>query len=136
MTDFKPEQTSTTLLASGKSSRLLEMRKKSTQAQSADSTTATGFDLTATQSARKGINPQLLLAQQLIDQRLAEILAYFPAGRQRSLFKIRYGVDPDNLKQQPIQQIFNVLKISHPLFSNPRGDTKNILELNYNGQQA
>lgn len=126
-----------TLLASGKSSRLLDMRKKSMQAQqSADSTAANGLDLTATQSAHKDINPQLLLAQQLIDRRIAEILANFPAGRQRSLFKIRYGVDPDNLKQQPIHQIFKLLKISHPLFTNPRGDIKNILELTYNGQQA
>lgn len=124
------------LLASGKSSRLLEMRKKSRQASADNLIAENGIARPASKSARNDANPQLLLAQQLIDQRLAEILAGFPAGRQRSLFKIRYGIDPENLKQQPIQYIVKLLNISHPLFTSPRGDMKKVLELTYNGQQA
>ncbi|AEG01231.1 hypothetical protein [Methylomonas methanica] len=136
MTDVKPEQTSMSLLASGKSSRLLEMRKKSRQASADNLSAENGIGRPATQSARNDVNPQLLLAQQLIDRRLADILAGFPAGRQRSLFKIRYGIDPEKLKQQPIDHIAKLLNISHPLFINPRGDTKKVLELTYTGQQA
>lgn len=124
------------LLASGKSSRLLEMRKKSRQASADNLIAENGIARQASKSARNDANPQLLLAQQLIDRRLAEILAGFPAGRQRSLFKIRYGIDPENLKQQPIHHIARLLNISHPLFTNPRGDMKNVMKLTYNGQQA
>lgn len=131
MNEFKPEQTSMTLLASGKSSRLLAMRQKSIHSTPTDPTVTQSI----TKTAGEDTDPQLLLARQLIDQRLVEILAGFPAGRQRSLFKIRYGTDPDILKQQPIRQIIKLLKISHPLLTNPRDDMKNILELTYNGQQ-
>ncbi|MBS4051667.1 MAG: hypothetical protein KGZ69_10740 [Methylomonas sp.] len=131
MSEFKPEHTSTTLLASGKSSRLQAMRQKSMHSSPADPTATRTID----KSADKNADPQLLLARQLIDQRLAEILAGFPAGRQCSLFKIRYGIDPENLKQQPIRHIAKLLKIRHPLFTNPRGDMKNIMELPYNGRQ-
>jgi hypothetical protein len=131
MSEFKPEQTSMTLLASGKSSRLQAMRQKSIHSTPTDPTATRSI----TKAADKDTDPQLLLARQLIDQRLVEILAGFPAGRQRSLFKIRYGIDPENLKQQPIRHIANLLKISHPLFTSPRGDMKNILELTYNGQR-
>lgn len=135
MTDVKPEQTSTSLLASGKSSRLLEMRKKSMQTHSSDATAANGCEHSATRPADKDADPQLVLARQLIDRRIAEILADFPAGRQRSLFKIRYGTDPENLKQQPIHAIAKLLNIKHPLFTNPRSDMKKVLNLTYNGRQ-
>lgn len=128
MNKQKPSTTSSTLLASGKSSRLLEMRNKSLNS---DQVTA----------AKESISPQtkpqdaeLLLAQQIIDQCLATILADLPVGKQRSLFKIRYGIELEQLKQQPIKQIISVLKISHPQLIQPRGDMKRILDLTYNGQ--
>lgn len=108
------------------------MRKKSMHSSPTDPTDTRTID----KSADNDADPQLVLARQLIDQRLVEILAGFPAGRQRSLFKIRYGIDPENLKQQPIRHIAKLLKIRHPLFTNPRGDMKKVLDLNYNGRST
>ncbi|MCQ8103689.1 hypothetical protein NP590_06200 [Methylomonas sp. SURF-2] len=128
MTDYKPEHTNMTLLASGKSSRLQAMRQKSMHSPAA----AANVTVSGPTPAEEATNPHWLLARQLIDRRLAEILAAFPPGRQRSLFKIRYGLDPDHLKQQPIRHIAKLLKIQHPLFTDPRGDQKEALELTYN----
>ncbi|MGZ4957933.1 MAG: hypothetical protein ACXV7J_01660 [Methylomonas sp.] len=44
-------------------------------------------------------------------QRLQAILAGLPAGKQRSLFKIRYGVALDELEKLPVQQVAALLKI-------------------------
>lgn len=133
MTDFKPTETSSTLLASGKSSRLREMRNKNLNLSAP---TITNDQKPAQANLKDQIQPELLLAQQLIDQQLAEILAGLPAGKQRSLFKIRYGMDLDALKQQPIHHIVKLLKIRHPQLLSPRGAMKNILELTYSGQQT
>lgn len=133
MTEFKPTETSSTLLASGKSSRLREMRNKNLNLSAS---TITNDQKPAQANLKDQIQPELLLAQQLIDQQLAEILAGLPAGKQRSLFKIRYGIDLDTLKQQPIHRIIQLLKIKHPQLLSPRGAMKNILELTYNGQHA
>lgn len=48
-----------------------------------------------------------------VDHRLQEILARLPAGKQRSLFKIRYGVALDELERLPIQRVAAILQI-HP----------------------
>ncbi len=132
MTDFKPTETSSTLLASGKSSRLREMRNKNLNLLAS---TITNEQKPAQINLKDKIQPELLLAQQLIDQQLATILAGLPAGKQQSLFKIRYGMDLDTLKQQPIHQIVKLLNIQHPQLSSPRGAMKNILQLTYIGQQ-
>ena len=132
MTEFNPTETSLTLLDGGKSRRLLEMRHKSLNL----SAPTISNDQTPNQSKLEGkIQPELLLARQLIDQALAEILAGLPAAKQRSLFKIRYNMDLNTLKQQPIHYIVKQLKIKHPQLTQPRGAMKNILELTYNGQQ-
>lgn len=132
MTEFKPTETSSTLLSSGKSSRLREMHHKSLNL----SVPTNANDQKPAQSNLKDkIQPELLLAQQLIDQHLADILAGLPTGKQRSLFRIRYGENLDTLKQLPIHRIVKLLNIQHPQLSSPRGAMKNILELTYNGQQ-
>jgi len=46
-----------------------------------------------------------------VNQRLAEILAKLPTGKQRSLFKIRFGVELDKLEQMPVKQAAAILKI-------------------------
>ena len=46
-----------------------------------------------------------------IDQRLTEILARLPAGKQHSLFKIRFGVTLDELRNLPAEQAAKILKI-------------------------
>ncbi|QPK65200.1 sigma-70 family RNA polymerase sigma factor [Methylomonas sp. LL1] len=49
--------------------------------------------------------------RQRIDQRVIEILSQLPAGKQRSLFKLRFGLELDELKQLPIRQAAEILKI-------------------------
>lgn len=132
MTEFNPTETSLTLLDGGKSRRLLEMRHKSLNLSASSITN----DQTAGPSKLEDkIQPELLLARQMIDQALAEILAGLPAGKQRSLFKIRYNMDLNTLKQQPIYYIVKQLKIKHPQLTQPSGAMKKVLELAYNGQQ-
>ena len=46
-----------------------------------------------------------------VNQRLAEILTKLPAGKQRSLFKIRFGVELEKLEQMPVKQAAAILKI-------------------------
>lgn len=50
--------------------------------------------------------------QQLLDQRIIEILAKLPTGKQRSLFKIRFGLELDEFKQLPIRRAAEILKIN------------------------
>lgn len=133
MTDFKPTETSSTLLANGKSSRLREMRNKNLNLSAP---AISNDQKPAPANLKDQIQPELLLAQQLINQQLAEILAGLPVGKQQSLFKIRYGMDLDALKQQPIHHIVKLLKIRHPQLLSPGGVMKNILKLTYNGQQT
>lgn len=132
MSEFKPSETSANLLSSGKSSRLLEMRNKSLNLHN-DAAFAPAKPQAADKSNQ---NPDLQLARQLIDQRIAEIMASLPINKQRSLFKIRYGFDPDAIQQQPLGQLIKQLKIQHPKFERPSTDMKNVLELTYNGQTA
>ncbi len=134
MSKNKPETTSSRLLASGKSSRLLEMRNKS---RSPDET-AVATDSKSMPFFREDDEPgrQLRLVQTIIDQHLASILAGLPVGRQRSLFKIRYGCEPEALKQLPIKHIIKRLQIQHPMLQAAHGEMKRILELTYNGQPA
>ncbi len=46
-----------------------------------------------------------------IRQRLEEILAGLPAGKQRSLFKIRYGLELDDLEHLPPEKVAAKLRI-------------------------
>lgn len=132
MTEFNPTETSLTLLESGKSRRLLEMRHKSLNLSASS---ITNDQTTSPSKLEDKIQSELLLARQLIDQAVAEILAGLPAGKQRSLFNIRYNMDLNTLKQQPIHHIVKQLKIKHPQLTQPSGAMKKVLELAYNGQQ-
>lgn len=58
--------------------------------------------------------------RRLVEQRLNAILATLPAGKQRSLFKIRYGIDLEQLHALPLQKAAEILKIKS-------GDLKNQL---------
>jgi hypothetical protein len=83
----------------------------------------------------KKISPELLLARQLIDQRLAERLASLPVGKQQGLFKIRYGMTPEQLKQLTLKQIFSKLEINPAQIKQLSTNPQSIWELNYNGEQ-
>lgn len=114
------------------SSRLREMREK----------VNAGTPLRPDRAAAKisadkqsqGLSPELLLARQLIDQRLAEILAGLPAGKQRSLFKIRFGVEIEQIKHLPIRGAVSLLAINHPDLLSSSPVMKRVAALNYEGE--
>jgi len=119
------------LVSPGKSTRLQEMRQRAATAnQPAPAPTQPTL-----QAKDESLSPELALARKLIDQRLSEILTTLPAGKQRSLFKIRFGMEPDKIKELPIKQIFTLLTINHPSFNNLSANMKRIGDLNYNGCQ-
>ncbi|MDD1621545.1 MAG: hypothetical protein LUQ11_08680 [Methylococcaceae bacterium] len=128
----KPVAAGAMLVSPGKSSRLQEMRNR---ALAANAPAAPAQPQKQSQESDKGLSPELALARRLIDQRLAEILASLPAGKQLSLFKIRFGVEFDQIKNLPIKRVAAMLQIRHPELNNPRGDMKQTIELTYNGQR-
>lgn len=124
----------TLLVNPGKSTRLQEMRQRAAAANQSAPTPAPADKVL--QAKDTGLSPEMLLARQLIDERLTQILATLPAGKQRRLFKIRFGMEPDQIKALPIKQIFALLSISHPQFNNHCTNMKQVADLNYNGHQA
>ncbi len=120
------------LVAPGKSSRLRELRDKA-QAAKAPEPVPSQFKPA---ECEPDMSPELVLVRQLIDKRLTEILSLLPAGRQRRLFRIRYGVELDEIKNLPIKRVIAMLKVSDPQLDNLRGRMKQIVELTYNGRQT
>jgi len=121
------------LVSPGKSSRLRELRERAMAmkqpAAVAEQPQSIGVE------ADKTMSPELLLARRVIDQRLAEIEAALPVGKQRRMFKIRYGVELEQIRDLPIKRIVGLLEIVHPQLNNPLGSMKRIAELNYNGAE-
>ncbi len=56
-------------------------------------------------------------ARELILQKIAEIKAAYPKGRQNKLFALRYGTE-DKLNQLSLKQLFTLLKITENLANN------------------
>lgn len=56
-------------------------------------------------------------ARELITQKIAEIKAAYPQGRQNKLFALRYGTE-DKLNQLSLRQLFTLLKITENLANN------------------
>lgn len=119
------------LVSPGKSTRLQAMRERA----AANRPEPAPPPISQALVKDENFCPELTLARQLIDQRLTGLLASLPTGKQRSLFKIRFGMEPDQIKALPIQQIFALLEIQHPSFNNLSANMKRIGDLNYNGQQ-
>lgn len=113
-------------LVIARSSRLQAMREASSKQQLTSKNSSDAPPPAAPADA------ELALARQLLDQRLQEILATLPAGKQLRLFKIRFGYEPEQIKQLSFKQAFKVLQISHQMPTN----SQRIAELNYNGQPA
>mgnify|MGYP000046392715 CR=1 FL=1 len=53
-------------------------------------------------------------ARELITQKIAEIKATYPKGRQNKLFTLRYGSE-DKLNQLSLKQLFTLLKMTENL---------------------
>lgn len=130
--DKSPSRPADSLLVNpGKSSRLQDMRQRAaTPHQPPPAPVQPSF-----LAKDENLSPELALARQLIDQRLNEILAALPVGKQRRLFKIRFGMEPEQIKALAIKQIFALLEINHPRLNNLSASMKQIADLNYNGRQ-
>ena len=99
------------IIGAGKSKRLDAIRKKA----------GLTFDNDSQQTANKhyglieGLNPQtrdiLIQAQKIIDNRLASIMKTYPAGKTKSFFKIKYGLNVEQLQLKTFKDIFTALKI-------------------------
>jgi hypothetical protein len=94
-----------------------------------------GQERSATEMDLK-LSPELLLARLAIDQRLTEIMAMLPPGKQRRFFKIRYGVEFEQISTLPLKRVFKLLEITLPANQQPATVMKKITELNYNGGLA
>lgn len=88
------------------SGRLQALRKQATTSEPA---------LPTPKSAKpdKAENEETAKLKRQIEQRLQEILAKLPQGKQRSLFKIRYGLTLEEFESLTVQQAAAILKI-HP----------------------
>ena len=48
-------------------------------------------------------------ATKLIEQRIALILENYPIGKRNSLFKLRYSVELDSIKDMKVKEVFDLL---------------------------
>ena len=117
------------LVAPDKSRRLQAMRDKALTADAVERQPCSPL-------AALNLSPELLLAREAIDQRLTEILAMLPPGKQRRLFKIRYGVELEQISVLPIKHVCKLLNIAWPGKQNPATVMKLIGDLNYNGDST
>lgn len=122
----KPTLSHAGLVDPNKSSRLRAMREQG-RAQIVSTTNARQTPA----ECKGGVSRELQQARALLDQRLAEILALLPAGKQSNLFKIRYGITPEQIKTLPIKQSFSLLQIPASTLN-----MKLIADLTYNGSPA
>ena len=90
------------------SSRLRSLRNKTTQAQN---NTAIEKQSHASSEQTLKEDAETARLRRLIRQRLAEILAQLPTGKQHSLFKIRFGMTMDEFEQLTPRQAAAVLTI-------------------------
>ncbi len=111
------QEVSPTLLQQGKSKRLAAIRDK-----------VGGLSKEAVNPQRKATPPTALeQARQPIDQALRDWLARYPPAKKQRFFKIRFGMDIEQLKQLPIREIYRRLGIRE------RAPEK-IAQLDYNGR--
>ena len=57
-----------------------------------------------------------------------------PAGKQRRFFKIRYGVELEQIKVLPLKRVLKLLDIPQAIYRNHASAMKLIGDLNYNGE--
>jgi hypothetical protein len=87
------------------SSRLQALRTKSTPA------TGTAQNQPPAKPIPQAEDAETARLRQLVEQRLAQILATLPTDKHRSLFKIRFGIELEALNAMSPQQASKVLKI-------------------------
>lgn len=83
---------------------------------SQNSPTTSGQNLTPPKTAVTPVMEDAETAnlRRLIAQKLAEIVANLPAGKQHSLFKIRYRIELDQIDNMPVTEVAEILNIKLP----------------------
>ena len=104
----EPKNASPTELNLINSKRLQTLRQNSLASEAEPTNDNTSSD-SLVSNAKEDARTKKLRRQ--IDQRLAEIVAQLPVGKQHSLFKIRFGVALDEIQNLPLEQIAQILKI-------------------------
>ena len=105
----KVSESSQLLVATGKSSRLDAIRKKT-------GLLVDKVDLDKSQPLLiSGLNQQtketLQQANSIIDERMNQILDTYSAGKKNTFFKIKYGVVPGKVRDKGIKEIFKLLAL-------------------------
>lgn len=107
----KSNENSHLLVAVGKSSRLDAIRKKADLV--ADPVVVNKKHKPFAQVS--GLNQQskeaLQQAVTMIEYKMNSILATYPAGKKKTFFKLRYGVNPEQVDTLPLQEVFKLLKL-------------------------
>ncbi len=116
MKKAKVAELNTAIVHLGNSKRLQAMRQK-----------ALGQHIKPQEKLKTDAQDDLQTARKLIHQRLAEITRHYPAAKQNSYFKIRYGITLDTLKKLSLAEIFKKLEINASL-------PEKISKLDYNGR--
>lgn len=91
------------LVAPGQSKKLAAIRQK----QQAEAPVAAQ----PAEPLPSGLNPELVKARKLIDERLKQMLSAYPEGKQNRLFKIRFGCSIEQLKAGNIKTAFKKLEL-------------------------
>jgi len=99
------------LVGSGKSSRLSAMRNKALQPKN-----RVELDGNKTrQPIIAGLNQQQTLALQktsiAIDERMTLMMSSYPAGKKKTFFKLKIGVNAEKIKVMAIKDIFILLNL-------------------------
>lgn len=116
MSQNKSSVTSSTLLSDGKSTRLRDLRIKAMGLAVPDETQ--GVDKAAKiKKLDKVVMEDLLRARKIIDENLVGILSNYPVNMQAKLFKIRFGMSVNQLKELSIKDINFVLGIKQKIMS-------------------
>ena len=118
--------TSTTVLSDGKSTRLMEMRRKAMGVATPEPTQQSDCVV----ELDKSVETELLKARQIIDQHLTDILNKYPVNKQSKFFEIRFGMRVEQLKNLSIKEICTVLAVKQ---KQPES-MKRIADLDYNGR--
>ncbi|MCF6250418.1 MAG: hypothetical protein L3J75_03990 [Methylococcaceae bacterium] len=99
------------LVGSGKSSRLSAMRNKAQQPKN-----RVELDGNKTrQPIIAGLNQQQTVALQktsiTIDERMTQMMSSYPAGKKKTFFKLKFGVNAEKIKVMAIKDIFILLNL-------------------------
>jgi tRNA G26 N,N-dimethylase Trm1 len=119
--------TSTTLLIDGKSTRLRDMRDKAMGKPMSAGTQAIN-EAAMIKKLDKVVMADLLRAREIIDKKLESILSNYPVNKQVKLFKIRFGISINQLKELSIKDINLVLGIKQKVVT--------IIDLDYFGRSV